>query len=391
VMSDYLAALEFTDLDLDMALRKMLQSFRIPGEAQKIERILEKFASHYYQLNPIQITDSITKTSVPLFSSSDGAWALSYAIIMLNTDAHNQTVKKKMTKSQFLHNCRGINDEKDFPRIYLENMYERIVLDEIRIHSLSSPVLYPDARKKGFMTLMITTTTGGSGSTRVTRTTTKPKKYWFILENQSLIYFKKAPLLNLATQSGVIDLKNARLVVRSNIQTELYPNSPMSSSSTNIHADQSLYAFTIELFDSSSSSFLSGSDNSGVYLQKDSPTVPLRLKSNLKKESLIGGSSMQSYDFTLSCTVDHQLWTKNIKKAIDMPPLPVIETQIRKLVKEGSNRSLSSSQSDVALGDSLDSSSSNPNTPTSLTPNSTPTPTPVESSIENQSGLGLFK
>jgi brefeldin A-inhibited guanine nucleotide-exchange protein len=108
VLSAYIGELDFVDMDFDLALRLLLFCFRLPGEAQKIERILEKFASHYCSQNPESV-----------FVSHEAAWALAYALIMLNTDRHSPQVKKKMTKQQFIHNCRGINDGKSFPPEYL--------------------------------------------------------------------------------------------------------------------------------------------------------------------------------------------------------------------------------------------------------------------------------
>uniref|UniRef100_A0A8C2UGI6 Cytohesin 1 n=1 Tax=Coturnix japonica TaxID=93934 RepID=A0A8C2UGI6_COTJA len=43
---------EFTDLNLVQALRQFLWSFRLPGEAQKIDRMMEAFAQRYCQCNP---------------------------------------------------------------------------------------------------------------------------------------------------------------------------------------------------------------------------------------------------------------------------------------------------------------------------------------------------
>ena len=39
-------------LPIDQALRVMLEGFRLPGEAQKIDRIMEKFAERYVRENP---------------------------------------------------------------------------------------------------------------------------------------------------------------------------------------------------------------------------------------------------------------------------------------------------------------------------------------------------
>ena len=42
---------EFTDLNLVQALRQFLWSFRLPGEAQKIDRMMESFAQRYCHCN----------------------------------------------------------------------------------------------------------------------------------------------------------------------------------------------------------------------------------------------------------------------------------------------------------------------------------------------------
>lgn len=95
-MNAFIEQLDFTDYEIDFALRHLLSCFRLPGEAQKIDRILGKFAVEYCRANPDDVC-----------SNSDSAWGLAFAIIMLNTDAHSPQVKNKMTKEQFISNCRG--------------------------------------------------------------------------------------------------------------------------------------------------------------------------------------------------------------------------------------------------------------------------------------------
>ena len=51
------------------------------GEAQKIDRMMETFATRYCQLNP------------DIFTNPDTCYVLSFAIIMLNTSLHNPSVK----------------------------------------------------------------------------------------------------------------------------------------------------------------------------------------------------------------------------------------------------------------------------------------------------------
>jgi len=52
---------------------------------------------------------------------------------MLNTDAHNPQIKKRMTKPEFIRNNRGINEGKDLPQEFLENIYDEIQSNEIKL------------------------------------------------------------------------------------------------------------------------------------------------------------------------------------------------------------------------------------------------------------------
>lgn len=67
------------------------------------------------------------------FKSADVAYVLSYSMIMLNTDAHNDQVKNKMTKEGFIKNNKGIDDGMDLPEEYLSAIYDRIVDNEIKM------------------------------------------------------------------------------------------------------------------------------------------------------------------------------------------------------------------------------------------------------------------
>lgn len=50
-MYAYVDQLDFTEMDFVSALRRFLEGFRLPGEAQKIDRLMEKFASRYCVCN----------------------------------------------------------------------------------------------------------------------------------------------------------------------------------------------------------------------------------------------------------------------------------------------------------------------------------------------------
>ncbi|KAF9534357.1 hypothetical protein CPB83DRAFT_844112 [Crepidotus variabilis] len=122
IMHCFVDFLDFKEQSFVDALRLFLQSFRLPGEAQKIDRFMLKFAERYMAGN--------TKTP---FASAECAYVLAYSVILLNTDAHNPQIKKRMTKPDFVRNNRGINDGGDLPEDFLSVIFDEIVSNEIRM------------------------------------------------------------------------------------------------------------------------------------------------------------------------------------------------------------------------------------------------------------------
>ncbi|CAE8639249.1 unnamed protein product, partial [Polarella glacialis] len=113
--------LDFKGQDLDSCLRNFLSFFRLPGEAQKIDRMMEKFADKFCLDNPGR------------FANADCAFVLSFSLIMLQTDLHNPGIKNKMTKDEFVRNNRGINDGQDIPRDYLESLYDGVATNRMSL------------------------------------------------------------------------------------------------------------------------------------------------------------------------------------------------------------------------------------------------------------------
>uniref|UniRef100_A0A4W3IPU8 ARF guanine nucleotide exchange factor 2 n=1 Tax=Callorhinchus milii TaxID=7868 RepID=A0A4W3IPU8_CALMI len=132
VMYTYVDQMDYCEKDFVSALRMFLEGFRLPGEAQKIDRLMEKFAARYLECNQRQT----------LFASADTAYVLAYSIIMLTTDLHSPQVKNKMTKEQYIKMNRGINDSKDLPEEYLSTIYneiagKKIAMKETKEHSIT--------------------------------------------------------------------------------------------------------------------------------------------------------------------------------------------------------------------------------------------------------------
>jgi len=121
----FMASFDFSGQSIVEALRTLLDCFRLPGEAQKIEVLMEEFSKAYFKHSPGPMAEA------------DTAFVLSYSIIMLNTDLHNPSVHRKMRLDQFIKNNRGINADEDLPVEYLTSIYNEIAEKEI--------VLQPDA------------------------------------------------------------------------------------------------------------------------------------------------------------------------------------------------------------------------------------------------------
>ncbi|GAA6059055.1 hypothetical protein JCM10212_001280 [Sporobolomyces blumeae] len=120
-MHAFVDYMDFTTMPFVDALRMFLQSFRLPGEAQKIDRYMLKFAERYTAGNP------------GVFANADTAYILAFSVILLNTDAHNPQVKKPMSKTEFIKNNRGIDDGKDLDEALLSGIYDEINANEIRM------------------------------------------------------------------------------------------------------------------------------------------------------------------------------------------------------------------------------------------------------------------
>ena len=97
LLEEYLMLFDFHGQSLDDALRMFIEAFRLPVEAQQIDRVLQAFALQYWRNNPT------------LLANADVVHTLAFSLIMLNTDAHNDQIRSKMTLEQFISNNRGIN------------------------------------------------------------------------------------------------------------------------------------------------------------------------------------------------------------------------------------------------------------------------------------------
>ena len=162
ILRAFLSALDLSVFEaFDEALRFFLSLFRLPGEAQQIDRIMQTFARAYHEARP------------GTFGSADTAYVLAFSIIMLNTDAHSPQIEHKMTLAQFLRNNRGIDEGGDLPEMMLTQLFHSIVEHEIRMEQRE----YIASDKEGWLLKQ-----GGRVKTW--------KRRYTILSGNVLYYFK---------------------------------------------------------------------------------------------------------------------------------------------------------------------------------------------------------
>ena len=124
VLRKYVESFSFEGMPLLDCLRIFLSAFRLPGEAQQIDRILVAFSEYCHAY-------SVDSTS-GILENSEVTYLLSFSIIMLNTDRHNPNIRddRRMTMEQFVRNNtnygRDVNQTVPIVREYLEKIFASI-------------------------------------------------------------------------------------------------------------------------------------------------------------------------------------------------------------------------------------------------------------------------
>ncbi|KAF8976782.1 hypothetical protein BGZ46_007971 [Entomortierella lignicola] len=95
VLHLYMNNFDFSRKRLDMAFRQLCQKLVLKGETQEVDRVLEVFAIRYVDCNPHSI-----------FGTKDVVHAITYSILLLNTDLHvvQQSSSNKMSRTAFVKN-----------------------------------------------------------------------------------------------------------------------------------------------------------------------------------------------------------------------------------------------------------------------------------------------
>ena len=142
LLKNYVESFELQNLTILNSMRLFLSAFRLPGEAQQIDRILVAFSEYCYEMS--------WEKSQNIIENHEISYLLMFSIIMLNTDRHNPNIRieKKMTLEQFIRNNlnygKDVKQTQPLPRDYLEMIYHSIGEHQIRTQGNDSLSLVTD-------------------------------------------------------------------------------------------------------------------------------------------------------------------------------------------------------------------------------------------------------
>lgn len=89
----YMDYYDFTGLRLDNAFRRLCAKLFLKAETQQVDRILEEFSRRFWDCN-----------SSRLYGSASVVHAVTYSLLLLNTDLHVADIANRMSRNQFVRN-----------------------------------------------------------------------------------------------------------------------------------------------------------------------------------------------------------------------------------------------------------------------------------------------
>jgi len=184
VLREFGRLYDFKNKSVDISMREFLIKFRLPGEAQKIDRMMECFACRYCECNPT------------VFKNKDTCYILSFSIVMMNTSLHNPSVKEKPSPEQFISMNKEVKELSEIGENGLREIFERIKQEPFKIPAEDTvDNLFFNPELQGWLLKQ-----GGRYKSW--------KKRWFVLSGGCLYYFEypsdKEP-------KGIIPLQNLKI------------------------------------------------------------------------------------------------------------------------------------------------------------------------------------
>lgn len=131
-LKHFIALFDFSQLNIDQSIRLFLSAFRIIGEGQVVDRLMDEFSQAFYNSHPNSN-----------FYDAASVHVLSVGWLMLHTSLHNENVTNKETLPGFISLLKGANNHEDFDSQFLTSLFNSvkrspIVLeDNVQCESLS--------------------------------------------------------------------------------------------------------------------------------------------------------------------------------------------------------------------------------------------------------------
>eukprot|EP01114_Cavostelium_apophysatum_P024670 TRINITY_DN972_c0_g2_i1.p1 TRINITY_DN972_c0_g2~~TRINITY_DN972_c0_g2_i1.p1 ORF type:complete len:1016 (-),score=241.85 TRINITY_DN972_c0_g2_i1:3-3050(-) len=184
----------FMGVKIDDALRKWLSMVVLPGDATKAHKIIQSWATRYFELN-----------SEGIFAGSDSVLALAWFLILLDFNLHyDKSIhillhpQKALTKEDFVYICKNLNCSQDFSQDFLTSLFDRVSQMTLFLPSMLEPFksTLSKRERKGFLTKQ-----GGKRKNW--------KKRWVSFDQDGIAYFKgpKDP-----EPAGTISLEGIQVV-----------------------------------------------------------------------------------------------------------------------------------------------------------------------------------
>lgn len=103
------------------SLRTVLSGFRLPGESQIVDRVMERFGEKFVRDNP-KGSDKVQGEM-----SAECVFLLSFATMMMQTSLHNpNAAKQRMTLEDFSKMVKGINSQKNLEPEFIKKIYDQV-------------------------------------------------------------------------------------------------------------------------------------------------------------------------------------------------------------------------------------------------------------------------
>jgi len=132
ILNHYAELFHFENLNFFDSLKGYLMDFMPNNDPEKIDWILRGFASRYFNKSKIAPKVNENTQSSESFETVEAVHMLSFAVVMLNIELHyseesplDDPAKLETIRKDFHINLSGINDGDNFPKSFINDIFEK--------------------------------------------------------------------------------------------------------------------------------------------------------------------------------------------------------------------------------------------------------------------------